>query len=153
MNKPRRLAYGPLRAAWRSMPRWRWPWLVLIVLCLLITPVVIYNPTGWQKQHEYQQLGHGFELHTRGHFTAGKALKIKIRSSQPVPGPLDLLINNQKALRLQFNQSEESWQAQGRVKLPDMAKGLVQFAIVNAEKKSPTVLSRWDFKQPLPPNP
>ena len=148
-----RPAYGPLRAAWRSMPRWRWPWLVLIVLCLLITPVVIYNPVGWQSQQEYQLSGRSLQLFTRGHFSPGKSLKIRIQADKPLTEPLSLLINDQRALPLNLKQTGNNWQAQGSIKLPDAFDSVLLFSIVSAEKTPPALLAQWDFKQPLPPSP
>lgn len=95
--------------------------LVMISLCLIISPYVSQQPLSWQLHSQHITATKNYQLETYGRFNSGATILLRILAVDRPPNALILSINSEPVgpLILTKNESGGAFVAIKRVKLSD----------------------------------
>jgi len=86
---------SPFYLAWLEMGAYKWPLLLMISLCLAITPYASQQPLVWQQHTQNNIERRGYQLETYGHFHPGATVQLRVLAMEKPQEILMLSINNE----------------------------------------------------------
>jgi len=98
---------SPLYLAWLEMGAYKWPLLLMISLCLSITPYASQQSLVWQQHAQNNIERGGYQLETYGYFHPGATVQLRVLAMEKPQQALMLSINSDVLGPLNFTKDPQ----------------------------------------------